>query len=175
QAREERGATSAPPPASVAPPAQTTREEVPAREPPPEMPSTAPPMAAAVPRTPPLPPGRGGAEHKYLQHLVKRLAEDRGWRATVEAAALGGLGQVDVALERDGSRIACEITVTTSSEHELGNMQKCLAAGYDEVLVVANQKKALRSLERQAADVLSTASVERVKFLSPEELVTYLD
>src|SRR5439155_14752577 len=50
QAREERGATSAPPPASVAPPAQTTREEVPAREPPPEMPSTAPPMAGAVPR-----------------------------------------------------------------------------------------------------------------------------
>src|SRR5439155_82235 len=175
QAREERGATSAPPPASVAPPAQTTREEVPAREPPPEMPSTAPPMAGAVPRTPPPPPGRGGAEHKYLQHLVKRLAEDRGWRATVEAAALGGLGQVDVALERDGHRIACEITVTTSSEHELENIQKCLAAGYDEVVVIANPKKTLRALERQVAEALSPESVARVKFLSAEDLVAYLD
>src|SRR5439155_2897056 len=59
--------------------------------------------------------------------------------------------------------------------HELGNIQKCLAAGYDEVLVIANPKKALRSLERQAAEALSPESVERVKFLSPEELVTYLD
>src|SRR5205814_1953560 len=71
--------------------------------------------------------------------------------------------------------IACEITVTTSSEHELGNMQKCLAAGYDEVVIIANQKKALRALERLAGDSLSAESLERLKFVSPEELVAYLD
>jgi hypothetical protein len=119
--------------------------------------------------------GRGGPEHKYLQHLVKRLAEDRGWRATIEADALGGVGQIDVALEREGHRIACEITVTTSGEHEIGNVQKCLAAGYDEVFVVANQKKALRSLQRLTAEMLTAESAARVKFVSPEELVSYLD
>jgi len=173
--RGEQRERAAPIEISPVPPAKTGPEDMTSQEAPHEMASTAPPRPAALPRTPTPQSGRGGAEHKYLQHLVKRLAEDRGWRATVEAEALGGVGQVDVALERDGHRIACEITVTTSTEHELGNIQKCLAAGYDEVLVIANQKKALRSLERQAAEALSPESIARAKFLSPEELVSYLD
>ncbi len=148
-----------------------------------ERPASAPPRETAASRPAPEPPpkvspstpGRGGTEHKYLQHLVKRLAEDRGWRATIEAEALGGVGQVDVALERDGQRIACEITVTTSDDHELGNIQKCLAAGYDEIVVLAADKKALRTLERLVADALSPESTAKVRCLSPEAFVSYLD
>ena len=163
-----------PPSPRVTPPASPASEALPSRAE--DAPAPASAHVSSAPRATAVPPsGRGGREHKYLQHLVKRLAEDRGWRATVEAEALGGLGQVDVALERDGYRIAGEITVTTSDEHEVANIQKCLAAGYDEVVVVANQKKGLRSLERHAAEAFSAESVERVRFLSPEELVAYLD
>jgi hypothetical protein len=171
EARQEQREISA----SPASPTETVREDRLARKTQADLPSPELLRPTAESRAMPSQPGRGGAEHKYLQYLVKRLGEDRGWRSTVEADALGGVGQVDVALERDGHHIACEITVTTSGEHEIRNIQKCLAAGYDEVIVIANQKKALRSLERLAADSISAGSVERVKCLSPEELVAFLD
>ena len=62
--------------------------------------------------------------------LVKRLAESQGYRATIEKEILGGVGKIDIALEQDEEKIACEISVTSSGRHELGNVQKCLAAGY---------------------------------------------
>ena len=31
------------------------------------------------------------------------------------------------------STIACEISISTSVQHEMGNVEKCLAAGYDRV------------------------------------------
>ncbi len=65
--------------------------------------------------------GRGGTQHKYLQQLIKRSAEERGCRAEVEQPVLGGFGSVDVSLSNSEEKIACEISVTTSSEHELNN------------------------------------------------------
>ena len=43
-------------------------------------------------------------------------------------------GKVDVALRREGHSLACEISVTTTAEHEIGNVEKCLKAGLDEVV-----------------------------------------
>ena len=73
-------------------------------------------LSEAVAERPPRPsppppisdPGRGGQEHKYLQHLLKRLAEERGFRATIEETILNGDGQVDVSLALGKRRIACE-------------------------------------------------------------------
>jgi hypothetical protein len=106
---------------------------------------------------------------------VKRLAEDRGWRATIEQPVLGGTGSVDVALERDGHRIACEISVSTDAEHELANVQKCLAAGYERLVVIASDKKLVAKLEKAVTDTLSVDSCERVRVVQPEDLVTHLD
>lgn len=125
-----------------------------------------------------LPPpfsGRGGAEHKYLQRLIKRLAEDRGWKATIEEEVLDGAGRVDVALSRDGKRIACEISVSTDSAHELGNIQKCLAASFDRVIAVAREKFALRDLRRAAKSSLAPETLARVIVCSPEDLLAHLD
>ncbi|HZR84230.1 MAG TPA: type IV secretion system DNA-binding domain-containing protein [Candidatus Binatia bacterium] len=119
--------------------------------------------------------GRGGAEHKYLQHLIKRLAEDRGWRATIEEDVLDGVGRVDVALFRDGKRIACEISVSTNPEHELANIQKCLAAGFDRVIAVACEKFTLCDLARIAESSLSSESIARLTICSPEEVIAHLD
>ncbi|MGH8545615.1 MAG: type IV secretory system conjugative DNA transfer family protein, partial [Gammaproteobacteria bacterium] len=65
------------------------------------------PKSRAWPKEPP-PPGRGGQQHKYLQNLIKRMGEDKGYKATVEKEILGGIGKVDVALEKDATSIACE-------------------------------------------------------------------
>ena len=74
--------------------------------------------------------GRGGQQHKYLQQLVKRIVEDKGYKATIEKAILKGMGKVDVALEKHERSIACEISVTSTEDYELSNLQKCLAGGF---------------------------------------------
>jgi hypothetical protein len=71
-------------------------------------------------------PGRGGAQHKSLQSLVKRIGEKRGFQVTIEKRVLGGHGHIDVALERPGCSIACEISVTTRAQHEVQNLTKCI-------------------------------------------------
>jgi len=131
------------------------------------------PVVSAAPRRPPPPPvtsGRGGAAHKYLQQLVKRLAEERGWKATVEGAA--GEGQADVLLEREGLRVGCEISITTTALHEEGNLAKCLAAGCARVFFVSPEKAQRAKVAKRIKEAMPGAPIE---VLAPEEIVAALD
>jgi hypothetical protein len=119
-------------------------------------------------------PGRGGAEHKYLQSILKRLGEDRGFKATLELPVLDARGAVDVALEREGQRIACEISVSTGTVHETSNITKCLVAGFDHVLWIGSG----RALSRMKATIqkeLSSAEQARVRCVAPEDVLEALD
>jgi hypothetical protein len=120
-------------------------------------------------------PGRGGKQHKYLQSLIKRFGEDRGYRVTIEKQILDGTGFVDVALERDDFKLAVEISVTTGIEHELQNVLKCLAAGFDLVVLVVSEKKALGKARTEVAAAVLEQDAARVRVLSPDELVGLLD
>ena len=114
---------------------------------------------------------RGGTQHKYLQDLIKRWAETRGFRVTVEKPVLDGLGSVDVALEKNGCpSIACEICVTTPTAHELGNAEKCLAAGFDYVFLVAPDKTVLGRVRTRVAEALNANQAKRVQFVLPEQV-----
>ena len=76
----------------------------------------------------------GGPEHRYWK---KRLADHlraSGYHVT-EEYPVGGGKTIDVVAERDGKRIAFE--VETGKSDAAGNVQKCLAAGMDRVIVVA--------------------------------------
>ncbi len=149
-----------------------------------EMPKSAPSIEkvvrppAEMPRSrPPSPPplGRGGSQHRYLQELVKRWGEGHGYRATIEKQILDGLGSVDVSLERGERSVACEISVASTAEQELGNVEKCLAAGFDEVAVVSLEKQNLRRAREVISSKLEEDFRERVHFLTPEELFTFLE
>jgi excisionase family DNA binding protein len=120
-------------------------------------------------------PGRGGEHHKYLQQLIKRWAEGRGYGVVIEKPILDGLGSVDVALTKGNRSIACEISVTTDAEHEVGNVQKCLAAGFDEVVLISSEKKVLTAVRHALVAALSTAQYRQVKFLAPEEMFSFVD
>jgi predicted DNA-binding transcriptional regulator AlpA len=120
-------------------------------------------------------PGRGGEHHKYLQQLIKRWAEARGYSVMIEKPILDGLGSVDVALEKGSRSVACEICVTTSSEHELDNVQKCLAAGFGEVIFVSSEKKVLTAVRHALVSVLSSAQYRQLKFLTPEEAFSHIE
>ena len=123
----------------------------------------------------PATPGRGGEHHKYLQQLIKRWAEARGYAVTIEKPILDGLGSVDVALEKGSRSIACEVSVTTDAEHEIGNVQKCLAAGFEEVILISSEKKLLTSARHALVAALSTAQYRQVKFLTPEEAFSFIE
>lgn len=138
------------------------------------------PAVAIAPPTVPTPkpratPGRGGSQHKYLQELIARWAEQRGLKASIEQSILDGLGSVDVAIQKGELKIGCEITVTTSPSHELGNVQKCLAAGFDAVAVVSANKKTLEKARAFVTSTLDQPLIPRVHFFSPEELFGYLE
>lgn len=120
-------------------------------------------------------PGRGGAQHKYLQELLKRWADARGWGALLEEPVLDGLGIVDVVLQKGERRIACEISVTTPVEHEIANLQKCLAAGFESVIIVSPEEKTVKAVERRARRGISEEVLRDVHFLTPEGTLQLLD
>lgn len=137
-------------------------------------------------RAPPPPPrprppvaerelGKGGPKHRYLQSLVKELAEQQGFRATIEAQIGAGTGQVDVLLERESLRVAVEISVSTPLEQEQENVAKCLAAGFGRVAVVLAKTRATSGRYRSAIlDMLSPEERERVSILSPEDVPDFI-
>lgn len=114
-------------------------------------------------------------EHRRLQHLIKQLAEKGGYRAIIEQPTDDGQGRVDVAVESDGRRIACEVSVTTTPEQELANIRKCLASGYETVVMCSPQRKSLERIRSHCASELSESDGQKVLFLEPSELVLFFE
>jgi hypothetical protein len=115
------------------------------------------------------------SQHRYLQTLIKKMAEQRGYRAVIEEPTPDGLGRVDIGLEREGKRIACEISVTTGDVQELHNIEKCLRAGYDPVIVCSQEKKNLDAIRKAVVDQLSSEEQSKVLFFEPNKLFLFLD
>jgi hypothetical protein len=126
-----------------------------------------------VPRKPPE-LGRGGPTHRELQNLIKAKAEALGFHTTLEQSVLGGKGSVDVALEKSGLRIACEISITTRVEHEVGNVLKCLEAGFPHVALISNDADRLRQIGSAVRERVAENEFARVGFFAPAEFITHL-
>lgn len=161
QRRAEPNAERVEVPQALSTPAETTRVTI------------RPPRAPLETIQNEVEPGRGGPQHKYLQSLIKHYAEDKGFKATIEAPVAGG--RVDVLLERQSVTIACEISVTSTSEYELRNIQKCLSSGCTRLVLLSPSRRVLQKTEALAKTALDEASLSRVSFLTPEELLTFLD
>lgn len=107
-------------------------------------PAPPPPMLdTTITETPEL-TGRGGKSHVQIQNMIKSIANQYGWRADLEYAVSNG--SVDVWLERGGLSIACEISVTTPTDYEQHNVEKCLTAGADEVWIISENAAKLAEL-----------------------------
>jgi len=166
---------SAPVRAAHQPPQNQQRAPDPAvsltRQPPGRLPDRAA-LAAARPAAE---TGRGGEQHRYLQTLIRRLAEERGFRVSLEVSVLSGTGNIDVVMERENLSVACEISVTTSTGHEVGNLQKCLAAGFERVLLVAPTGRVLNRIRKRAGEVFAGDELSKMHFILPESVPEWLD
>lgn len=177
-ARKEPRATEepqVPEPPEATPREAQAHESVGAREAQGAAPDATAPRRAVKADKSAMQPGRGGQQHKYLQHLIKQLAEERGFLASIEAEILGGAGSVDVSLSRADLRIACEISVTTNRDQELGNIEKCLTAGYTQIVLVGSNGRHVKTLSKFVEENLDEAHRTKVRYLVPEELVGFLD
>ena len=94
--------------------------------------------------------------------------------ASVEERVLDGLGNVDVALRKNGCSVACEIVVSSPVDKEVQNLQKCLAAGFSFVAEVSTEKRRLGAVRALAKKQLSEEDFARTAFVSPEELFELL-
>jgi hypothetical protein len=141
----------------------------------PEEPSDTPGPRVSVPRLSPEPRelGKGGSQHRYVQHLVKGLAEERGFRAVIEESVEDG--QIDVALYRDDLSIACEISVTSTPQYEAQNLAKCSQGRFSRVFAIAADTKRLKAIETAARARLSVEEMGCIDFLTPEHVATALD
>lgn len=123
----------------------------------------------------PLRKNKPETQHRYLQNLIKRMAESRGYKAMIEAPTPDGKGRVDVSLERNGKRIACEISSTTTDVWEIHNVEKCLAADYTEVIVCSSDLKNLERIKKQIENKLTKEQQAKVYAFEPQEIFIHLD
>ena len=89
-----------------------------------------------------------------------------GFCTTIEKAIAGGQGSVDVALERDTLSIACEISVTSTVEYELGNLQKCLDGKYSFVLMIGTDAVRLKTLRDSATAAIPADAMKRARLFA---------
>ena len=113
--------------------------------------------------------------HRYLQTLIKRMAEQRGFKATIEEQVLEGKGRVDVGLGRGSEKIACEISVTTKDDHELENIKKCFRAGYQKILICTPEKKRIDSLKNLISEKIEPAQIDKIFLMQPDELYLFFE
>ncbi len=170
----ERPRTEAPPRVEVpSPPVAPKREAAPPPPAPPPLPAQV--QAPEPPPVEPRRPGKGGPEHTYLQELIKRWGEEKGFRAVVEEQIPGSRESVDIALYRGDLKIACEVSVTTPLEYEVGNVEKCLAAGFGTVAVVSLKKARLAKLGKLLDEAIPAENRAKVHLFTTEELLSWLE
>jgi hypothetical protein len=115
------------------------------------------------------------SQHRYLQNLIKKIAEDKGYKATIEFPVLDGSGRIDVSLERNGRKIACEISMSSTEGQELKNVQKCLVAGYEKAIVCSPDKKTLAGVKALVSQNITESDQRKICFFQPEELFQFFE
>jgi hypothetical protein len=139
-----------------------------------EPPKALPPRKARAIAAPPPALGRGGKQHKYLQNLLKEFAISKGYHAVIEEPILDGAGRVDVSLTKDEAKVACEISVTTGRDYELGNLEKCLAADYSQVVFVSSDVRHVKAMEKLALGHFEDEERGRLHFTVPDGALALL-
>lgn len=108
-------------------------------------------------------------EHRKIQTKIKKLGQEYGFVSVVEYE-LTNKKRIDVSLERNDIRIACEISVSNTVSYELSNIRKCFEAHYDLVLVISDQEQHLKAIRTRAKKEFSSPLFKRILFTSSEEV-----
>jgi hypothetical protein len=126
----------------------------------------------------PLPPrdlGRGGAQHKAIQERLQAEAHALGFLAEVESPITGESRRAaDLVLRREQLNIAVEISITTTTDHEFGNVKKCLDAGFSHVAVVSPSLERTQEIRKAVEAGLGRERAAKVSYHTPDDFIIYL-
>jgi len=115
--------------------------------------------------------GRGGAQHQGIQKRIKQAAEELGFRSVIEKPVLEGQGSVDLLLKRGGQIIACEISISTTIDHEVGNAVKCLKAGLPKVAMICLDEERLKKIAVAVCGSLGAEAAARISYYLPDQFI----
>ena len=115
------------------------------------------------------------SQHRYLQTLVKKMAEEKGYKAIIEQPTPDNRGRVDVGLEKDGKRLAIEISITSTADQELNHLEKCLKAGYEKVILCSPNKKTLDNVKTLVSQRFEDSDQKKILYFDPEGLILYFE
>jgi hypothetical protein len=118
--------------------------------------------------------GKGGEQHKAIQQRIKKEAEALGFHSIIEKQIVGSQESVDLFLERGDHTIACEISVTTTIDHEVGNIRKCLKAGLLQVAIICVSEDRLQKIAAAIAGSLGTEAAALVGYYQPDQFISHL-
>ncbi|MCW3105773.1 MAG: hypothetical protein JWQ09_279 [Segetibacter sp.] len=113
--------------------------------------------------------------HRYLQSLVKKMAEAKGYTAGLEIQIPNSTEQVDVLLYKDNKTIAVEICNTTEADWEMHNISKCIQANYDVIVSLSGDLKQLEKIKKKCITGIAEFEKSTVHFFTPDALFTFLD
>ncbi|MBS4065883.1 MAG: type IV secretion system DNA-binding domain-containing protein [Chitinophagaceae bacterium] len=120
-------------------------------------------------------PEQQTSTHRYLQLLIKRMAESKGFIATIEAPLPDGAGQIDVLLKKDKQQIAVEVSHTTDAEWETHNILKCLHAGIETVFSISGDVKHLKKIRTSFEKEKYELKSQQVHFFTPDTLLEFFN
>jgi hypothetical protein len=140
-----------------------------------ESPPIVPPeaMAPSEPE-PPKDLGKGGGQHKAIQQRIKKVAEGLGFRSIIEHPITGTKEGIDLYLKRGTQEIACEISISTTIDHEVLNAAKCLKAGILTVAMICLDDARLQKIAAAASGSLGQEVSARVVYFRPDPFIEYL-
>ena len=103
--------------------------------------------------------GKGGFEHIFWQNAIAQNYRDQGYKVTIEDSV--GRDAADLGMEKDGIRIAIEVTL--HSENVARNVERDLGAGYAQIwLACPDAAAAGKVMSKLEAEMGSNALEGRV-------------
>jgi hypothetical protein len=140
-----------------------------------ERPEIAPPHSVTVPepKQPPQDKGIGGNQHNLIRERIELVARQLGYTPSREDKT-GKQQKIDVVLEKANRSIACEIAITTTIDHEVGNVAKCLKAGFKQIAVISPSTDRLEKIESSVRACVSAGEAARVVYYQPDEFIAHL-
>ena len=119
--------------------------------------------------------GRGLALHKSIQKRLRDEAQKFGFQADIEKQlAKGSNSAADLVLRQGELAIAVEIAISPNINHEFENVQKCLAAGFVRVAVIATSRKRLDDIGAAVQSGLGPEAAAKVSYHTPDEFLVEL-
>ncbi|HEU5124827.1 MAG TPA: type IV secretion system DNA-binding domain-containing protein [Verrucomicrobiae bacterium] len=167
-------------PKKEVPPVETPKEPTvsekkkPAPVPPQDALPASQPKEVCAPE-PPRSLGRGGEQHKAIQERIQKEAHALGFSAEIEKQLKKGSNHsADLVLRKGDVSIAVEITVTTTTDHEFGNVKKCVENGFSRIAVVSSSPERLEQIKVAVMAGLGAGVAAKVEYHSPDALIQEL-